>query len=314
MLDLVGLDAAEEQAYLALLRLPVEESAELADRLGLAADDVAATVRSLEEKGFVRRNSDGTRLRAVQPDLVLGPMMLRRHAETQRMQALMAALMEEYRERAALRDAREVVEVVAGAAEVMARWEQLQLSAKSEVKGLAKGPVVVADSNQSSAQRSAMAAGVGYRIVYERSLLDAPGDPLHLAWSADLGEQMRIAADVPVKLMIIDSRVALLPSLTEGNEPSALVVSSGALLDILNWVFETVWASGVPFPATGATLNQADRQLLSLLIAGYTDQAIGTQMGLSQRTAQRRISRLIAIAGVETRIQLVWHAAQNDWL
>ena len=312
MLDSFGLDAAEAQVYLALLRRPDEAPVELADRLGLAEDDVAAAVRSLQEKGFARCRGNG--LGAVQPDLVLGPMLLSRNAETQRMQALMAALMEEYRERAALRDAREVVEVVTGAAEVMARWEQLQLSAKSEVKGLAKGPVVVADANQSAAQRSAMAAGVGYRIVYERSLLGAPGDPLRLAWSADLGEQMRIAAEVPVKLMIIDSRVALLPSLTESIEPSVLVVSSGALLDILNWVFETVWASGVPFPAAGATLNPADRQLLSLLIAGYTDGAIGTQMGLSHRTVQRRISQLIAMAGVETRIQLVWHAAKNDWL
>ncbi|MFU8853336.1 helix-turn-helix domain-containing protein [Micromonospora sp. SL1-18] len=312
MLESFGLNAVEAETYLAILRCPNEDLTELADRLGLAENDVAATMRNLQEKGFVRCRDH--RLRAVQPDLVLGPILLRRYAEAQRMQALMAALTEEYRERAALRDAREVVEVVTGAAEVMARWEQLQLSAKSEVKGLAKGPVVVADPSQSAAQRSAMDAGVDYRIVYERSLLDAPGDPLQLACSVDLGEQIRIAADVPVKLMIIDSRVAMVPSLTTSAEPSALVVSSGALLDIVNWVFEAVWSAGVPFPVTGATLKQADRQLLSLLIAGYTDGAIATQMGLSHRTVQRRVSQLIAIAGVKTRLQLVWHAAKHDWL
>jgi DNA-binding NarL/FixJ family response regulator len=54
--------------------------------------------------------------------------------------------------------------------------------------------------------------------------------------------------------------------------------------------------------------------LLSLLIAGLTDHAIAAQLGLSTRTVQRRIRVLLEMAGVQTRLQLVWHAAQRGWL
>ncbi|MGW4799233.1 helix-turn-helix domain-containing protein [Nonomuraea sp. NPDC004297] len=310
MLGTFGLDDLEEDAYLALLRLPASDVGELAERLGRPAGELTAALARLVERGYVRRAGD--RLLAVRPDVAFGPGLLRRHGEMQRAQTFVAALMEEYRERAALRDAHEAVEVVVGAAEVLARWQELQRTAQREVKTLVKQPIVLSAENQ--AQFEAMAAGVVYRTVYERVLIDAPGDPFQLAWSAANGELMRIAPDVPTKLMILDERAAFIPSMSSSTEPAALVITSGALLDVLNWVFETVWAGAVPFPASETTLSPDDQRLLSLIIAGYTDLAIGKQFGLSHRTVQRRVSQLVRLAGVETRLQLIWHAAKRDWL
>jgi DNA-binding CsgD family transcriptional regulator len=310
LLRTFGLDDLEENAYLALLRLPASGVGELAQRMGRAPLDLAPAVDHLVEEGFVRRS--GGRLLAVQPDVAFGPGLLRRHGEIQQAQTFIAGLMEEYRERSALRDARETVEVVIGAAELMARWQHLQRTARVEVKCLVKEPIVVSADNQ--AQKTAMAGGVTYRSVYERAMIDVPGDPYQLGWSAAHGEMMRIATDVPTKLMILDGRTAFVPSMSASVEPSALVITSGTLLDVLNWVFETVWAGAVPFPATETTLSPDDQRLLSLIIAGYTDLAISKQFGLSHRTVQRRVSQLIRLAGVETRLQLIWHAAKHDWL
>ncbi|MEU6715760.1 helix-turn-helix domain-containing protein [Nonomuraea sp. NPDC046802] len=310
MLRAFGLDDLEENAYLSLLRLPASGESELAERLRRPAEEVSAVVDRLVKDGFVRQA--GNRLVAAAPDVAFGPALLRRHGEIQRVQTFIATLMEEYRERSALRDSREMVEVVIGAAEVMARWQHLQRSAQQEVKCLAKAPIVLSADNQ--AQKAAMAAGVVYRVVYERAMIDAPGDPHQLAWSEANGELMRIATFVPTKLMIFDERAAFVPLMSASVEPAALVITSGALLDVLNWVFETVWAGAVPFPATKNTLSSDDRRLLSLIIAGYTDLAISKQFGLSHRTVQRRVSQLIRAAGVETRLQLIWHAAKHDWL
>ncbi|MCG5219277.1 helix-turn-helix domain-containing protein [Streptosporangium sp. KLBMP 9127] len=310
MLRTLGLDDLEESAYLALLRLPSSDESELAERLGRPAEKVSIAVDHLVEEGFIRRA--GNRLLATAPDVAFGPGLLRRHGEMQRMQTFIATLMEEYRERSALRDAREAVEVVIGAAEVMARWQHLQRAAQKTVKSLAKEPIVISADNQ--AQQVAMASGIVYRTVYERRMIDVPGDPYQLAWSAANGELMRIATDVPTKLMILDERAAFVPLMSASVEPAALVITSGTLLDVLNWVFETVWAGAVPFPATGNTLGPEDQRLLSLIIAGYTDLAIGKQFGISHRTVQRRVRELTRLAGVETRLQLVWHAAKHDWL
>jgi DNA-binding NarL/FixJ family response regulator len=44
------------------------------------------------------------------------------------------------------------------------------------------------------------------------------------------------------------------------------------------------------------------------------DKAIATQMGLSRRTVQRHIQRLMTLAGAATRMQLAWQAARRDWV
>ncbi|MFH9176547.1 S8 family serine peptidase [Streptomyces albogriseolus] len=56
------------------------------------------------------------------------------------------------------------------------------------------------------------------------------------------------------------------------------------------------------------------RILLALLVAGVVDKAVATQMGLSRRTVQSRIQRLMELAGATTRMQLAWQAARRGWL
>jgi DNA-binding NarL/FixJ family response regulator len=59
--------------------------------------------------------------------------------------------------------------------------------------------------------------------------------------------------------------------------------------------------------------TRLDRQVLGLMLAGLSDQAVATQLDLSLRTVQRRLRDLQDRAGVKTRMQLGWYAARNDW-
>jgi DNA-binding CsgD family transcriptional regulator len=61
-------------------------------------------------------------------------------------------------------------------------------------------------------------------------------------------------------------------------------------------------------------LDPVDRQLLSLLLAGYTDAAVARQLELSERTVHGRISALMLTLGVGTRIQLGWQVRDHGWL
>jgi DNA-binding NarL/FixJ family response regulator len=89
-------------------------------------------------------------------------------------------------------------------------------------------------------------------------------------------------------------------------------------------LFESVWRQAYPLDLAnlaGETERAddaetegptfVDRQILSLLLAGLTDQAVAVQLDLSLRTAQRRLRHLQDLAGVKTRMQLGWSAARN---
>ncbi|MFF2775807.1 LuxR C-terminal-related transcriptional regulator [Streptomyces sp. NPDC058052] len=236
------------------------------------------------------------------------------------------------------------VEVVTGARAIAERYQALQRSARREILALSAGPVVAVPAAANSGQREAMRAGVRYRVVYERdalALTDSDTPPLLEHW-ASLGEEMRVAFGLPLKLVLVDRVRALVVPLAdatdgtgggavgtggtdgtggagEGGEPTATVLRSRPLLDALGWIFDRVWDSALPVPvalaaAVDGPLTTEDRRLLTLLLNGYTDQAIGSQLGVSERTVQRRVRRLLALAGVRSRLQLGWHAARHHWL
>jgi DNA-binding NarL/FixJ family response regulator len=101
----------------------------------------------------------------------------------------------------------------------------------------------------------------------------------------------------------------------QNTAPESVLIRSSGILDALIAYYEAEWARAYPLPmAKGpAPVDDVDRQVLALLLAGLTDQAVASQLGLSLRSVQRRIAALMEVAGVTTRIQLGWHAGQHGW-
>jgi DNA-binding NarL/FixJ family response regulator len=104
-----------------------------------------------------------------------------------------------------------------------------------------------------------------------------------------------------------------------GVEPSAAVVHA-PLTSSLTALFEELWARAVPMTrrddlgAAAGLPSAEDRRLLFLLVGGLSDDVVGRQLGMSRRTVHRRLQRLMAAAGVESRLQLVWWATAAGWL
>ena len=59
-------------------------------------------------------------------------------------------------------------------------------------------------------------------------------------------QQVRVVERVPTKLIIADSRTAMVPLDSEGGEPSALVVHAGGLVQSLVALFDSVWRDAWP--------------------------------------------------------------------
>lgn len=99
-----------------------------------------------------------------------------------------------------------------------------------------------------------------------------------------------------------------------------------SLLAALIALFERYWDDAIPCTSTtpersaALTGHPAPTPLhhgptaALLLVAGVTDKAIASQLGLSRRTVQRHIQQLMTFAGAATRMQLAWQAARRDWV
>jgi DNA-binding CsgD family transcriptional regulator len=163
-------------------------------------------------------------------------------------------------------------------------------------------------------------------VVYDRTVFDEVPDLVALLQGeATPLSQYWLHSDLPLKLTIFDRATAVLPAVTgPGMASSMLIVRRSSLLDALIGFFEHVWQTATPFPgldraapdqaSEGGLLDPMDQYLLSLLLAGLTDQTIAGQLGIGLRSVQRQVHDLMARTGAQTRIQLGWHAAREGWL
>jgi predicted transcriptional regulator len=320
VLETVGIKPTEERVYWTLLRLPAASSAELAQRLDLRPEESRRCLSGLESKGLVSRAPDDPhRFRAAPPDLAFGPLLQRRQQELRSIEAAVGQMADEYRSRA--RPPGNPVEMVTGVSALRQRFAHMWRGAAHAASAFVADPADV-----DLAQWPAPGSGVRARLVYPRAALDLPDDPYRLGATVRGGVQARLAPRPPVTMLLVDQATAIVwvrPVRERADPPAAVLVHDGALLDALAALFEAVWEPAVPLLAQpdgpprehqAAVPDPADLQLLSLMLAGLTDDAIAGKLGLSRRTVQRRVSGLIELAGVRTRLQLIWQSARRGWL
>jgi len=192
-------------------------------------------------------------------------------------------------------------------------------------------PFVAVPPGQNAAEPAAAGRGVRMRVVLERSVLAEPSATEELVDSLRRGLELRVVEQLPMKLVLADSDLALVPlsvapAGTSEDEPGAVLLQRSGLVAALDSLFEAVWRQAYPLelssldgsaPQTEGDAHDAptvlDRRILGLLLAGLSDQAVAGQLDLSLRTVQRRLRSLEDLAGVKTRMQLGWYAARNGW-
>lgn len=312
MLRAAGLSAEEEAIYLALLDASPATEAQILQRVPGAR--VRPAVSALEAAGLVSRLTGyPVRYQPAPPNVALEVLIRAREQELQQVRLLTASLSDRYRQGRGTAQPEEVVEVVTSKEAALQRWEQLQHSARKEVRAFDRPPYAsAAATNQ--AEEELLAAGVSVRCVYARAGLELPGRMDALRRLIDAGEQARVTADVPVKMFLADDSIGLIslerPTIADG----ALVIHASSLLDTLRALFEAVWAQAVPVRFDDS--DQAgengtdDGTLLAMLAMGLTDEAIGRQLGKHSRTVQRHVRRLMNELGAQTRFQAGLQAAR----
>ncbi|GAA1371590.1 TrmB family transcriptional regulator [Streptomyces beijiangensis] len=326
MLEALGLTCDEAELYQALVRSGPCWADRLPDLPGVPSVRAAVALEGLAAKGLLSRTTgDRARLIASPPDIVGEVLLLRRMQELHTARAAMGRLVDEYRRIPRPGDGRVAVEFTPDAA-VAQRIDQIQRTAQDEVMIFDMPPYVTADADGTakgnSCEMEQLAAGVRYRTVYDRLAIEQSGGLVRIGGYIAAGEEARAAHRLPLKMMIVDRAVAIVPAsaTAEGPNDSALIHPS-PLLDALIGLFEHTWGSALPLDPTadgkdrgGPELDETELRLLTLLLSGLTDEVIARQLGVGRRTVLRRARGLMDRAGVATRMQLGWHAARHGWI
>jgi len=324
MLDVLGLDDVEEVAYRHLVQRSPRSAAEVGEATGLNELRANQLLGALEAKGLVARATGGGFV-ASPPSVALGALMVQRQQELRRAELDLETLNGLYREGVSQRGTGDVVDVVRGSKAVAQRFGQLQQAARREVAVLVKaGVAVVSPDDNDDDETGAQSRGVVYRVVVEREVLERPGFVSQAQSSLAGGMHVRVARSVPLRLIVVDRELALVPLASTPDDQGfgALLIHPSPLLDALLAMFHLVWegAARLIFPgdplreSDGDPLEHLDATVLSLLMAGLTDQAVGKQLDLSMRTVQRRVRHLMDRAGVDTRLQLGREATLRGWI
>jgi len=316
----LGVTPAEQRLYEIVLGHPDRSPAELAALTGLGRTRLRAILQSLADKGLVSiTRCRPARVTPAPPDIATEILALRRAQEVSSARLAAAAFCDRVRQ-PARPGADTPVEIVTGRGAVGDRFHQIQQAARGELLILDKPPYVVEpDGAQHELQRRLQERGVRYRTIYDNDAL-GPADRMEkLRQLAAGGEEARVLAGLPMKLVIADRRLGLAPH--EPVTETAVLLRASALLDGLVTLFETLWARATPLwphhrrpperPA-GEALGAKDQQLLALLAAGLTDQAVARRLGVAVRTVERRVRHLMDGLDARTRFQAGLRAAGRE--
>jgi DNA-binding CsgD family transcriptional regulator len=292
--------------------------AELARLTSLTPEQVAENLEELRQLGLATDSSRGN-WRALPLLDVVNQLKAQRLSEIE-LASVAAESLESHLLAAGATQEHDIKTLV-GRDAIVAAHRELMDSARREICFFDKPPyaqvrsVITEEALSIEPEWRALERNVALRCVYD------PGfdtDRLaELSLFANKGEQSR-TSPVPMKLIIIDSHTALIPSMRSyapGHDLRASIVRHALLVEALQWLFEAVWDAAVPIMTSVNSETDPRRQMLiSMLMTGSTDSAIANTLNINVRSVRRWISELMDELGVSTRLQLGAALVRSDGL
>jgi DNA-binding CsgD family transcriptional regulator/sugar-specific transcriptional regulator TrmB len=312
--DVAELGPGLAELYQALLDEPAT-AAECGSRVGTSQACVERDLCRLAELRLVRRVvDDPERWEALAPESAIAelvaPMQTRVHELTtlaEHVRASIGKLSPLYRAAYRKQFAQSSTEVLCTSDEVRRRLRDLSVQARDAV--IAVHPTmapVAALRDGLDLDRMLLQRGVEYNVVWPHSARRQAESVDYMRLIMDLGAQVRTAAVPPVRMIVLDRSVALIPLPAEEGEGAA-IVRDPVVLAFMVRIFDHVWEHARPVDDIAyddVVFSEIELAILNDLAGGRTDAAIARRLGIATRTLRRYLSALFERFGVETRFQL----------
>jgi hypothetical protein len=322
--EALGLTSTESAVYAALVSNPRSSPTELAEHAAISAQQAAGAAHRLVRRGLANR-LPGAQIRfmAVAPDVAVDPLIARQEDQLQQAKRSSHELMTAFRESSRHTHPDELVEIITGPVNIASRMRQFHDTVRHEIKGFDRPPYA-GDFSPPALEVRRLGEGISYRVVYTPEAVMWPGRADgDIREVCERGEQARVRPHLPVKLVIVDDRLAFVPVKTSQHRvDTALMIHPCDLLDALSALFESEWnqaislrsylSEGDPAPK-GDGPGEGMAALLLGLAAGLTDDGLARAMDSSLRTTQRHIQRLMRDLNATTRFQAGLEARERGW-
>ncbi|MDF8265647.1 helix-turn-helix transcriptional regulator [Luteipulveratus flavus] len=327
--ELLGSDLTAN-LYLALLRRPTSTEADLVDALDARPDEIAAALRRLES-GRLARRIDDERWGVFPPERALASYASRLEERARAVRSTMTGLTRLH-ETSLAAHSRAVdipigVKLLRTLDEIHQAMNQLFAGAQDHVVSMRRGSPRVLSMLDASIETheepvfNGEGRELGLRVTFDSSLLGHPN--LHAAVSARhrLGDQIRFYNQVPFTATVSDDGVTVVDIDNPDGTIVGLLITHPGVSASIRRAIDTTWQMGVPWRGsteaaalpTGA-LDEKDLDILTLLTAGAADTTIARQLGISQRTVERRVRRLLEQLNASSRFQAGVQACKRGWI
>jgi DNA-binding CsgD family transcriptional regulator/predicted ArsR family transcriptional regulator len=323
--EAIGLDPTAEAVYRLVLSRPELEVDELAAQLELSADNVRQAIASLQALKLLRKEGPGEDLELVDPDVGLAALLARSEAELSARQRQIEATRSAVNTIAAQyssrhEHSRDGVRQLIGRDAVRARLEELARENRFECLAFVTGGAQPAESIEAvkPVDQLALERGVQFRNIYQESFRNDPGTLQHVGWMSSLGGQTRTVPSLPMRMIIVDREAAVLPLDPLDSSKGAMEMRNPGLVATMVVLFEQFWEAATPWteppPQDKFGLTRREREILTMLAIGHTDDWIARRLGLSLRTVRRVIADLMGRLDARSRFEAGVLAVRSGWL
>lgn len=126
----------------------------------------------------------------------------------------------------------------------------------------------------------------------------------------------RVTDSIPFKMVIADRTVAAVPIDLDLHYNGVLLIRNPVIVRALVRAHRCWWGTGeaLTAPVVPGALPVHLRPVLQTLLAGLTDEAASTRLGMSGRTYSRRVGELLTALGTTSRFRAGAEAARRGWV
>ncbi|MCE7004246.1 helix-turn-helix transcriptional regulator [Kibdelosporangium philippinense] len=125
---------------------------------------------------------------------------------------------------------------------------------------------------------------------------------------------VRTVPHVPSDALVVDRHTVLVPA----DQARLAVFQLPAVVTTTLELFEQIWPRAVPLFTSdlpdSAELTVRQREILTLLWEGHTDESAAARLEISVRTVRRSVAEIMSRLGARSRFQAGAKAADRGWL
>jgi len=154
------------------------------------------------------------------------------------------------------------------------------------------------------------------RAIYPEAARFEPSIRNYIRSIGGSATEIRTNSVAPVRLVIADSKVALIRFGKPNSFQRGIVIRQPDIVVALDELYEALWVQSTVLDVTNTSNDLSNRQIaiLNSLMLRASDEAIARDLGLSVRTVRRDISEMYQLANTQTRFGLGVQAHLRGWL